>query len=78
MYLQDGVEAGVAINQMHQEGVSIQEAMAGEMVKMVVIASTTNQGEMVTIDRANAKRGDIQVTIYQEMGRIRLSPLSTN
>jgi uncharacterized protein (DUF2141 family) len=63
---------------MHQEGVSIQEAMAGEMVKMVVIASTTNQGEMVTIDRANAKRGDIQVTIYQEMGRIRLSPLSTN
>jgi hypothetical protein len=78
MYLQDGVEAGVAIIQMHQEGVSIQEAMAGEMVKMVVIASTTNQGEMVTIDRANAKRGDIQVTIYQEMGRIRLSPLSTN
>jgi uncharacterized protein (DUF2141 family) len=63
---------------MHQEGVSIQEAMAGEMVKMVVIASTTNQGEMVTIDRANAKRGHIQVTIYQEMGRIRLSPLSTN
>jgi len=64
---------------MHQEGVTIQEAMAEEMVKMVVIASTTNQEEMVTIDRTHAKRGDIQVTKCQEMGRIWLSPpKSTN
>jgi len=76
-YHQDGVEAEVAISQMHQEGVSIQGVLAEEMVKMVVIGSTANRKEMVSIDRVLAKRGQIQGITNQEMGRTLLSPEST-
>lgn len=44
------------------------------MVRMVVIASTTNQGEMVSTDQTHAKREDIQLTMCQEMDRIWLIP----
>ncbi|KAG2403179.1 uncharacterized protein HKW66_Vig0184650 [Vigna angularis] len=75
----DGAEAEVVISQMHQEGVSIQGALAEEMVKMVVIGSTANRKEMVSIDRILAKRGEIQgIITYQEMGRTLLSPESTD
>jgi len=77
-YHQDGVEAELAISQMHQEGVSIQGVLAEEMVKMVVIGNTANRKETVSIDQILAKRGQIQGIIkYQEMGRTLLSPEST-
>lgn len=77
-YDQDGVEAEVVISQIHQEGVSIQGALAEEMVKMVVIGSTANRKETVSIDRILAKREEIQGIIkHQEMGRTLLSPEPT-
>lgn len=67
----------MAINQRHQEGVSVQRALAGEVAKMVAIASITNREEMVSIDQVRAKRGVIQGNKCQETGRIWLSPETT-
>ena len=72
-YQQEEVEAGVAINQMHQEGVLVQETLAGEVAKMEVNVNITNQKEMVSIDQVPAKTGDIQGIKCQEMVRIMLS-----
>lgn len=65
--MQGGVEAGVVINQRHQEGVSVQGALAGEVAKTPVNGSITNHEEMASIGPAPVKRGDIQVIKWQNL-----------
>lgn len=76
-YQQGGVEVGVATKRMHQEVVSVQEALAGEVVKIMVNVSITNREEMDIIGPVPARRGDFQGTSCQEMARIKQSQHKT-
>lgn len=61
----------MAINQRHQEGVMVQETLAGEVAKMEASGSIANREVIMgTIDPLPGKRGDCQGIKYQEMARI--------
>lgn len=63
---QEGEEAGGATSQRHQGGDMVLGRLVGEMVKMEVTETITDQEEMVSIGLVRDKTEDSQGTKYQE------------
>lgn len=70
---EEGVEAGVATQQMLQGVVLALGVLVEEVAMMEVTGTTTDQKEMVFTGLVHAKIEGSQVTKYQEMDKIKQS-----
>lgn len=68
---EEGVEAGVATQQMLQGVVLALGVLVEEVAMMEVTGTTTDQKEMVITGLVHAKIEGSQVTKYQEMDKIK-------